>query len=108
MLLPPVFFSPRPQDSPHTYSDERKAEDLSHVNGQACLEGLLHFLGVFDGETESENKREAETEVEPCPDLLRMFPVNQEDDNEEDEVSNGFIELPGMARVGVDIVEDEP
>ena len=36
-----------------------------------------------------------------------MFPVNQEDDNEEYEVGNGFIELPGMARVGVDIVEDE-
>lgn len=59
VALAVVFFPSRPHNRPYTKCYKRYAEYLSHIDWQACLEVYLHFLCVFDEETEGENKRKA-------------------------------------------------
>ena len=63
-LLVYFIHSPASPHRPKADGDEWDAQYLSHVDGQAGLEGLLYFFGVFYQKAESEDEREAKTEVE--------------------------------------------
>jgi len=87
--------------------DDGDGEELTHVERQASLEGLLDVLEELDDETRREDERQAESDIETCADLLRMLLVEGIDDEEEDGVADSLVELSRMARVLVDLLEDE-
>ena len=78
---------PAPDEAPHADGDEGQGEYLSHVYGQAGLEGLLYLLGVLNEEAEGEDEGEAEAEVESLAHALRpQLAVDEEYQEEETEV----------------------
>ena len=87
--------------------DDGDGEELSHVERHASLEGLLDVLEELDDETRREDERQAESDIESGADLLRMLLVESIDDEEEDGVTDSLVELSGMARILVDLLEDE-
>ena len=54
----------------HAEDDKRDGENLTHIDGQRCLEGFLYLLGVLDKETEGEDIRQTEAEIPACANLL--------------------------------------
>ena len=58
-----TLFLPVETHKVDTYQHERNAEPLAHIQAHAVLKGYLILLQEFDEEAESENLRQAETEV---------------------------------------------
>ena len=86
---------------------EGDAQQLAHVKGHAGFEGHLDVLGELDEEAEGEDGREAEAKEEARAHLLLVSLVEPQADEDEEEVGEGLVELTGMARHLVDLLEDE-
>ena len=95
-------------DAPYTGDDERNAQYLSHIHRQTCLECYLNLLGIFDEETEGEDKGKAKTEIETGAYALRSsLLVDEEDEEEKAEVCQSLVELTRMAWILVFANEDK-
>lgn len=86
---------------------EWDAEQLTHIEEHASLECLLNVFGVFDEEAGGEDICKAETEEEACTHLLWAFLVKIPTDEEQQQIGYCLVELTGMARHGIDTLEDE-
>ena len=95
--------------APDAEDDEGNGENLSHVNGQRGLEGFLYLLSVLNEEAEGEDVGQAEAEV-PAGAYLGVLGagcwvlgvgaplVDDPQDDLEQGVGVGLVELAGMAR----------
>lgn len=89
----------RPKYRPRAKGNERNTENLSHVERQSRLEVYLNYLRKLNEKAEGEDEREAKAEVKARSYLLRTTPVKGEDENEDDEIGNGLVQLSRMARM---------
>ena len=87
--------------------DEGNRKNLSHVDGERCLEGFLYLLGVFDEEAEGEDVCQAEAEVPTGANLLRHLLVELPHDDKQNGVCDSLVELSWMAWHLVDMLEDK-
>ena len=72
-----------PNHAINAKDDKRNAEDLSHIEWERSFEGFLDLLRVLDEEAESEDIRQAETEIPACTDLFRHLLMQCPHDKEE-------------------------
>ena len=96
--------------------DEGNRKNLSHVDGERCLEGFLYLLGVFDEEAEGEDVCQAEAEVPTGTHLwvlgvgcwvLVTSLIDCPYDAEQNGVCDSLVELSWMAWHLVDMLEDK-
>ena len=101
------FHSSALPHAPQSDDDEGDAQELTHIEEHAVLEGNLIFLGVLDEDAGSEDEREAEAEEESRADALGIVAIEPPVDDEEQGVAQGLVELAGMAWQLVYALEDE-
>ena len=96
--------------------DEGNRKNLSHVDGERCLEGFLYLLGVFDEEAEGEDVCQAEAEVPTGTHLwvlgagcwvLVTSLIDCPHDAEQNGVGDSLVELSWMAWHLIDMLEDK-
>ena len=96
--------------------DEGNRKNLSHVDGERCLEGFLYLLGVFDEEAEGEDVCQAEAEVPTGTHLwvlgagcwvLVTSLIDCPHDAEQNGVCDSLVELARMTWNLVDMLEDK-
>ena len=71
------------------------------------LESFLHVLRIFYEEAEGEDERQTEAEKEARAGPLPVAAIDIQAHEEEDKVSYGLVELPGMTGHLVYTLEDE-
>ena len=96
-----------------THDDEGDAQQLTHVEGHTLFEIDLYLLQELNEETEGEDGSQTIAEEETCSYPILHLPVKDEPHNEDDEISDGLVELRGVARSQLTVdktvvgVEDE-
>ena len=87
--------------------DEGYAEQLSHVERHSCLKVYLYVLCELHKEAEGEDKGQAKSEEEACANACLRSLVDGPAHEEEQGVGYGLVELARMARILVNLCEDE-